>query len=477
MGGITTDEDRTPDLAQVSQRAVGDPVVATVEVQNSWGNGYVANVAVCNNGTEPTTNWQVELDLHGGPLIEAWGVSTEVQPSGTWLFEPVEWAKTIWPSQCQTAGFKVEAAAGTVVDPPTLVGTCWETASGGDCSGSGTGGSGGTGGTTSSVGGSGGGSSGGSAGASPSGGTGASAGTSSAGGSPAGGTAGSSSGGWGGSGGSGGSGGTAGVGATAGAAGSGGSPPTPNQLILGFEEDSAWQVTNGSATLSLTDLRIEGSHSMLVQADSGWFEVTSAPLSSLSPVASRAAIYLRVPDTGDSWAGQAEIRLYSSTIGLNGELLGTLNFTAKPHDTFFRFNLPMSDQLRFDLGRSYDDLTVRITFNVPVGGTYLVDLLWFGQGTLPTELYTEKEVTISLPHGLEWNDVALYATEEMRVNDRVEVRELLNDWRRVVSMGSLNTNIGVDAKIGELWSLPEATLRSNSRVFGDLLSTATTVLL
>ena len=51
-----SDEDRSPQVAQVTQRAVGDPVEATVEEQDNWGNGYVANMIVCNNGTEPTTN-------------------------------------------------------------------------------------------------------------------------------------------------------------------------------------------------------------------------------------------------------------------------------------------------------------------------------------------------------------------------------------------------------------------------------------
>jgi len=45
---------------------------ATLDVNNSWGSGYCANVTIANNGSQAITSWTVGLNLNGATINNLW---------------------------------------------------------------------------------------------------------------------------------------------------------------------------------------------------------------------------------------------------------------------------------------------------------------------------------------------------------------------------------------------------------------------
>lgn len=81
-------------------------------------------------------------------------------------------------------------------------------------------------------------------------------------------------------------------------------------------------------------------------------------------------------------------------------------------------------------------------------------------------------ISLPLPKGLASEDVALGASQTLRVNDRVVVARTDGTLAAVSNIGSGETNLGAEAQVGQIWSTSPVTLRSNSLVTGTLASTA-----
>lgn len=76
-------------------------------------------------------------------------------------------------------------------------------------------------------------------------------------------------------------------------------------------------------------------------------------------------------------------------------------------------------------------------------------------------------LAVALPQGFAIQDIAIAATETLRIADRASVREPAGGRARVSNVGSTVTDLGVDALTGAVWSGGDVTLRGlNSRSIG-----------
>jgi hypothetical protein len=88
-----------------------------------------------------------------------------------------------------------------------------------------------------------------------------------------------------------------------------------------------------------------------------------------------------------------------------------------------------------------------------------------GSGGAP---HTDYQISIELPYGLAWTDVALYSSRELKVDDYSKTLKADLTHAPVVSMGDAVSNMGVDSQVGDLWSVPHVFLRSSAEVYGTL---------
>jgi len=112
------DEKLASDVGRVDQRAEGDPVQATLEVVTNWGSGYVGRITLCNSGPEPTSSWQVRVNLNGASF--GWASNATASVSGDEVtFGPIaEWIAVINPADCKMFEFSSNMTAPTEL--PTL---------------------------------------------------------------------------------------------------------------------------------------------------------------------------------------------------------------------------------------------------------------------------------------------------------------------------------------------------------------------
>lgn len=62
--------------------------------------------------------------------------------------------------------------------------------------------------------------------------------------------------------------------------------------------------------------------------------------------------------------------------------------------------------------------------------------------------------------------LCLYARGSLRIADRVQVKSGSSTFAAVANAGPAETNIGVDARVGNVWSMGPVTLRNNAHVVG-----------
>src|SRR5688572_3555463 len=125
-------------------------------------------------------------------------------------------------------------------------------------------------------------------------------------------------------------------------------------------------------------------------------------------------------------------------------------------------------------------LVCRITLLVGVGGALG---LGCSSGGLPDEALGETRelivvgqhtLTLTLPRGVSPADVGLAATRSLRIDDRAQVNGPSGALATVANTGSSGTQVGVDARAGNLWSASQVTLRDRAQISG-FISTAANV--
>jgi hypothetical protein len=87
-------------------------------------------------------------------------------------------------------------------------------------------------------------------------------------------------------------------------------------------------------------------------------------------------------------------------------------------------------------------------------------------GKLQQAAVTPTLFEIPLPENVVVGGLALVASRELKVNDRVTLVDAQGAPAKLVNTGNGATNIGVDARVGSLWSSGAVTLRERARVDG-----------
>ena len=86
-------------------------------------------------------------------------------------------------------------------------------------------------------------------------------------------------------------------------------------------------------------------------------------------------------------------------------------------------------------------------------------------------LDVQRTVTILLPRRLFPGAVLLAANQELLVNDRVNV--VAGGMTTIVNMGTAQTNLGVDSRTGDVWSVAPLVLRDRATVAGTAFVSST----
>lgn len=154
-------------------------------------------------------------------------------------------------------------------------------------------------------------------------------------------------------------------------------PPSNLADVLGFEDESLWSST---ATLSVTDRRVQGLHSLGV-VGTNLHNIDSVPLSNLEVFESRVAVAIRLPNQqpNPNWFGDVRLVLDAPSIGLDQTIVGTVPLTGLPTGEFVDLEFNLSPSVMSALALEYDDLVVRLVLNVPYNatGVYRFDNLRF----------------------------------------------------------------------------------------------------
>lgn len=155
-------------------------------------------------------------------------------------------------------------------------------------------------------------------------------------------------------------------------------PPASLPDVLGFEDETLW---SSSATISLTDRRVQGLHSLGVVGTNFNF-VDSVPLSNLDVSEGRVAVAIRLPvqQANPNWFGEVRLVLHAPSIGLNQTTIGTVALTGLPTGEFVDLEFTLGEEVLSALAGDYSDLVIRLGLNVPynAAGTYRFDNLRFG---------------------------------------------------------------------------------------------------
>jgi hypothetical protein len=154
---------------------------------------------------------------------------------------------------------------------------------------------------------------------------------------------------------------------------------------MSFEATSAWQVQNGTSTLS-TD-SVSGVRSLAVTAN-GWTSLVSGPLSSAllrgaarSADLSQVSFALRIPESqpNPSWIGASQMYITSPSANVYNAYMGQVELTPLPRGGFVRLGFSIPAEALRVLTEDHPDVSFTIILNVNPGApAWLVDDLAIG---------------------------------------------------------------------------------------------------
>jgi Peptidase of plants and bacteria len=163
------------------------------------------------------------------------------------------------------------------------------------------------------------------------------------------------------------------------------------QDVLGFESTQGWSQSSG--TIALTSVHSQGSAALSVNA-SGYTQLTSAPLSTLSGVSPTLSLDFR-PAASPAW-GQVQISVDLPSRGLYGAWVGQASVQGLPANTFTRLDFAVPAQVQQALAGSYADLRFKIALNAAQGsGPLVLDNLRFA-GQQPPDCAAGSAYTLTI---------------------------------------------------------------------------------
>ena len=171
--------------------------------------------------------------------------------------------------------------------------------------------------------------------------------------------------------------------------------------IMGFETPAGWSVKGNQATTpqeSATATRTQGLFALAIQTPSNLTKLTSLPVASTAAAlagigASGASFHvdvmLPVQQGNPNNAGQLQLLVDSSSLGLSKVPVGTVNFSGLRLGIYTTMKIPIPDAIRTALaGAPFTDLTFEFMISSPGhgAGTYLFDNLRVHSVTLVTAI-------------------------------------------------------------------------------------------
>ena len=88
----------------------GDGYCVNVREQNSWTDGFIAEVEVTNTGSSVLKNWSVPLELSNGTEINSWNAACR-QDGKQCVFECKEYNRSVNPGESVSFGCQIEGAS------------------------------------------------------------------------------------------------------------------------------------------------------------------------------------------------------------------------------------------------------------------------------------------------------------------------------------------------------------------------------
>lgn|GEM_PF-3038395 len=166
-------------------------------------------------------------------------------------------------------------------------------------------------------------------------------------------------------------------------------PPEEDQFplpdVLGFEAlefpelGPLWSTS--SATLALSSVRVQGKAAVSVLGG-GYIVLTSIALPNFPVSENQVRLAVRLPTAQPNpyWFGTVGLQLNAPSVGLSNAYVGTLQLTGLPTGKFTDVTFTLPSTVYAALQGEFDDLSVRLIFNLPTGATQplLVDNLRFG---------------------------------------------------------------------------------------------------
>jgi hypothetical protein len=135
------------------------------------------------------------------------------------------------------------------------------------------------------------------------------------------------------------------------------------------------------------------------------------------------------------------------------------------------------------LATAHSDLAFKVVLNVPqTSATVLLDRLNLNAkdgnggtgGATGTGGSASLSISVSLPNKVKPEAIVVAASDTLQLADRVDANQY--GQTTIVNTGTGETNVGVEAKVGTLWSAGPTVLRDRAVVTGDATSKSTITL-
>ncbi len=252
-----------------------------------------------------------------------------------------------------------------------------------------------------------------------------------------------------------------------------------DKAVLGFEslDDGEWTPSASSTSLSLASRSTEGRRALRV-ASSSWVRITSVPVTTPWPdlLGTMSLDLMAENNTGTTWG---TVQIYVDVQSPNGNIyhrnVGQIGVFTLPEGTYKRLRLnPGGADFAHALAHANARLTFKLDVNLPPGVVVYLDRLSLTGNFEPLNERQSYGFTLTTPgnpadSAFGWHEVGALAMGEMRINDGVELRlgTGVVGTARVANVGRIGGRLGVEAEVGDLWSVGSVDVASRAIIHGD----------
>jgi hypothetical protein len=238
--------------------------------------------------------------------------------------------------------------------------------------------------------------------------------------------------------------------------------------VLGFETPTAdWSAASG--TVASSSSATQGSSALAV-APSGWTEIDSIPLSSLSGVRSTLSLDVLVP--GPVGWGEIRVIFKAPSLDMNWVELGQHQLSSLPTGAYTTVSFSIPADTVTALSGSYSDFQIKLVVNGPTLGTpYLIDniVMTDSGGTIPPGGGTAGAFSIMIPEAVTVDETFMSATSHLKIFSQAQAEEPDGFLPAIASFGTEPTLLQSEAKaFTRIFSVPTVALEAKTHVEGNI---------